>query len=286
MNNLDITVKELRTEGSGLLKDNWVRAFAVFTSRVLGAAIFLMVDNLISTVVVNTVAMSNSNMPTPTAYSGIRQYIEYRMGRGILPQDIVTVVLAIFYFLFISPLTLGCTRWYHSLAMCDNLQVGQVFHFYRGNDRFVEALVFELNRLERHVAAILLSFAPSAACLGAWIYITRAQLTEYEQFRFPLLIGAAALAVVGLIVYALWIIRYFLAKYLIVSDRKMEIADAFKTSVSYMKGMHGKVLRLILSFFPMFLMCVFLAPAFVVFPIYETTMAACALDIIDSKTPV
>lgn len=286
MNNLDITVKGLRNEGSGLLKDNWVRAFAVFTSRVLGAAIFLMVDNLISTVVVNTVAMTNSNMPTATNYSSISQYINYRMGRGVLPQDIVTLVLAIFYFLFISPLTLGCTRWYHSLAMCDNLQVGQVFHFYRGNDRFVEALVFEFNRLERHVAAILICFAPAAACLGFSIYIAKAQLAEYAQYQFPLLIGAAALAVIGLIAYALWIIRFFLAKYLMVSDRRMDVSECFKTSVNYMKGMHGKVLRLMLSFVPMFVLCIFLAPAFVVFPIYETTMAACALDIIDSRTPV
>ena len=277
----EVSVKALRTEGSGLLKDNWVRAFAVFTSRILGAAIFLMLNNLITTLAERYFANLGYADPVPPL-TDIQQYIDFRSAHGFVIQDAVSIILLAFYFMFISPLVLGCTRWYHSLAQCDNLQVGQIFHFYRGNSRFVEALVFEINRLERQIAAILMCFSPAAACFGFGAYFST--VPDKAQLFKPLMIAGGALSLVGLILYAFWITRYFLAKYLIVSERKMDVSESFKTSVQYMKGLHGKVIRVFLSYVPMFLTCVLLAPAFMVFPAYDSTMAALALDIIDSRT--
>ena len=277
----EVSVKALRTEGSGLLKDNWVRAFAVFTSRVLGAAIFIMLNNLITTVAGRYFADIGYSEMVPSI-ANIQQYIDFRSQHPFVIQDAVSVVLLVFYFMFISPLVLGCTRWYHSLAQCDNLQVGQIFHFYRGNERFVEALVFELNRLERQVAAILMCFSPAAACTGLGVYFST--VPERAHLTFPLLIAGGALVLAGLVFYAFWITRYFLAKYLLVSERKIDVHDSFKTSVTYMKGLHGKVIKVFLSYVPMFLTCILLAPSFMVFPAYDSTMAALALDIIDSRT--
>ena len=277
----EVSVKALRTEGSGLLKDNWVRAFAVFTSRVLGVSIYIMFNNLIITLVSRYFSEIGLAEPIPSV-ANWPQYAAFRSQHIFVIQDAVAIVLAAFYFMFISPLVLGCVRWYHSLAQCDNLQVGQIFHFYRGNDRFREALVFELNRLERQVAAVLMCFTPAAACFGAGAYFST--VPERAQLTMPLFIAGAALVFVGLIAYGFWITRFFLAKYLMVSERKMDVHECFKTSVTYMKGLHGKVIKVFLSYIPMFLTCILLAPAFMVFPAYDSTMAALALDIIDSRT--
>lgn len=282
MNEIAMTPKGSRKVGSALLKDNWTRASAVFSAGMFGVMVFLLFNNLITALIDKVMTLDKANAVTNSAVSTANEFTSSFGGFKL--SYLITLVLAAFFFMFISPLTLGATRWYHSLAECSNVQVGQIFFYYRGNERLVEALVFELKRLEHHIGTLILSLAPAAVCLGfAASYVDD---RSNAHLVMPLNIAGVALIVVGLIFYAMWITRYFLAKYLMVSDRGFEVAEAFKTSVRYMRGMHGKVLRVILSFIPYFLLCAFIAPAVIIVPLFDTTMAACAQDIIDARTPV
>ena len=282
MNEIVLTPKSSRQVGRSLLKDNWTRAAAVFTAGMFGVVVFILFNNLITALIDKVMTLDKTTDAANSAVSTANEFAS-QFG-GFKLSYAITLVLAAFFFMFISPLTLGSTRWYHSLADCSNVQVGQIFYYYRGNERLVEALVFELKRLEKHLGTLILSFAPAAACFG--FSVSYAKDASRAGMVMPLRIAGAALIVAGIIFYALWITRYFLAKYLMVSDRGFEVADCFKVSTRYMRGMHGKVIRVILSFIPYFLTCVFIAPAVIVIPMFDTTMAACAQDIIDARTPV
>ncbi len=283
MNDINIGAKGIRREGMGLLTDNWSRALAVVAASAFAMGIFLLLNQFVVTLMEQVSNLESAQQEMKT-YSTILDYIQFSVNKGFTIETAISIILSAFYFMFVSPLNLGVVRWYQSLAQCDNLQVGQIFFYYRSNERMIAALVFELNRVARHLLYGALTLSPSALCFGFGISYLNDEARG--NLAVPLIIAGGALLVAGLICDGLLLTRFFLAKYLLVNDKTMDINDSFKRSVRYMKGLNGKVLRVIIGFIPMFLLCIFIAPIVFVIPTYEASMAACAQDIIDARKPV
>ena len=96
-----------------------------------------------------------------------------------------------------------------------------------------------------------------------------------------MIILGAALAIIGVCVYAAVSLRFFFAKYLYCGDYGYDAKDCLNYSFKYMKGHVGSVLSVILSFAGWFVSCIFVLPLAYVIPFYNASMAACAQDIID-----
>ena len=281
-NRIYISPKGSRRVARGLLTDNWSRALAVMCISLFALTIYLLVEQLVLTLVDKAAMLSGTLVETELAT--VADYYAYYTGAGFRLQYIVALVLTVFYFLIVSPLKLGCVGWYQSLAQVGSLQVGQVFYYYHSNDRFTEAIIFELNRIGRHVLFGGLSLAPSIVCFG--LAISRTADPGYTGSVAGLVAAGCLLLVAGFIIYMLIVLRFFLAKYLYVSERRYSIGECFKLSVRCMRGCTGQMLGVRLSFGPQFLLCLLVVPAAFIIPMFNTTMAACAQDIFDSKLSV
>lgn len=277
MNNQSLSVRGVKREAKGLLTNNWSRALSALCISLLALVLFLLVNNFVLSLVNLVGAMKDDAVNNqPHTLTEFYKYFSSDNARGNL---ILSGVLAAFYFMIVSPLRLGVTNWYQSLAICGNLQVGQIFYFYRTNELFKEALLFELARLIRHAIALAVTLSPAAVCFGMALNASKSS----QGNMLTLIAAGAALLIVGLIVYAYVAIRWFAAKYLYVSGRDYGVGECFRYSNKYMKKHTGKVMLLIFTCIPMWLSCVFVLPALYVIPYFNAIMAAAAQDIIDEN---
>jgi len=243
----------------------------------LALVLFLLVNNFVLSLV-NLVGAANDNTVNNQPHTFLELY-KYFTADNMKRNLFLSGVLAAFYFLIVSPLRLGVINWYQSLAICGNLQVGQIFYYYRTNELFKEALVFELARIVRHAAAIVITLCPAAVCFGMAINASKSS----QENTLTLIAAGVALLAVGLIVYAYVALRWFTAKYLYVSGRSYGVGECFRNSNKYMKKHIGRVMILIISCIPLWLSCIFVLPALYVIPYYNAIMAAAAQDIIDEN---
>lgn len=278
MDNQSLSISGVKREARGLLTNNWSRALSALCISLLALVLFLLVNNFVISLV-NLVGAMKDDAVSAQPHT-ILEFYKYFTSDDLRGNLILSGVLAAFYFLIASPLRLGVINWYQSLAICGNLQVGQIFYFYRTNELFKEALVFELARLARQVAALAITLSPSAVCFGMAISASRSAQKNNMMLLFA---AGAALLIVGVIVYAFIVLRWFVAKYLYVSGHEYGVGECFRRSSRYMKKHIGRIMLIIMTCIPMWLSCIFVLPALYVIPYYNAIMAAAAQDIIDEN---
>ncbi len=274
--------KGIRREALGLLNDNWSRAISVFCLSLLAIMMFMLLNQLVLSLV-SAATLYDDAVRTdfPKTASELVEYFSTQKARLNLT---ISAVMALFYFMIISPLNLGVVNWYQSLALCSNLQVGQIFYFYRSNELFLSALVFELSRLARHLIVLLISLSPSIVCFSlAFNYSLDGASVSQANAAAPLTIAGAALAFIGILIYAFVILRCFVAKYLFVGGHGYGVEDCFRYSNKYMKGNIGKVLRIYLSCIPIWFLGIFVFTIIFIIPVTNAILAAAAQDIIDEN---
>lgn len=277
-NNQSLSVSGVKREAKGLLTNNWSRALSALCISLLALVLFLLINNFVLSLV--NLAGDMNNGTGETQPHTILEFYKYFISDNKKSNIILSGILAAFYFVMVSPLRLGVINWYQSLAICGNLQVGQVFYFYRTNELFKEALIFELARLARNAAVMVISFCPSAVCFGMAISASKA---AQKNTMLLYIAAGAALLIVGMIVYAVVVLRWFVAKYLYVSGREYGVGECFRNSSRYMKKHIGRIMLIIFTCIPLWLSCIFVLPALYVIPYYNAVMAAAAQDIIDEN---
>lgn len=275
MDNIRITSKGIKREARGLLANNWSRALG-------GMAIFLMVLVLFIQASRLVTALLGDFGPTASAkdveLNSFQDYLAYFTTGGMGINLLLMVVLAFFFFVLSAPLSLGITYWYRRLSLLENLQVGQIFRYYEGNDRFFGAVIFQGISTLLNILIAVVSFIPSVVCF-ALAYV-RGTSADGGSPTLLLAIGAV-LAVAGLFIFLALSLRFFFARYLFCGDYGYGAIDCLKYSNKYMKKHIGSVMGVVLSFTGWFLSCIFILPIAYVVPFFSASMAACAQDIID-----
>ncbi|MBE6753085.1 MAG: hypothetical protein E7559_01825 [Ruminococcaceae bacterium] len=279
MDNLSFTPKGIRREAQGLLADNWTRALATLCLSLFALAAFLVFNRLVTALI--GVAEGGSDAQTEvTQLNSLLDYYEYYSSRGFRFTYIINLILTAFYFMLSAPLNMGIVKWYQSVAQCGDLKVGQVFHYYRDNQRFTDALSFEVNRLVRHVIVGGLCAAPSLVCFSRAL----SAAVDGKSGAGSVALLGGVLLLVGLLVYAFIMLRWFVARYLFTAGIRQSVARCFSTSAEFMRGHVFKVLRVYISLLPLILSCLLVAPIVYAVPVINASLAACAQDIIDSRT--
>lgn len=269
MENLKITPKGIKREARGLLANNWSRALGGLCIYLMVVLLFVQIQQLLT-------GLLSEYGPA----SGIRQslnslsdYITYYTGPDSSVNLIVTLATTAFFFIISAPLSLGITYWYRKLALLENIQVRQIFHYYKSNDLFFGAVIFQALHTGIRLVIAILSFLPAVVCFGI--------AYRSGQNSMVMLALGAALAVVGLLCYAVFSLRFFFAKYLYCGSYGYDAMDCLRYSARYMKGHVGNVLGVIISFAGWALASVLVLPLAYLVPFYNASMAACAQDIID-----
>ncbi len=274
MDNLRITAKGIKREARGLLTNNWSRALGALCIYLMVIVLFVQVGQLVHALLTDFGPAAGSSIQKLDSFA---DYLSYFTTGGMGINLVIMLVLVLFFFLLSSPLALGITAWFRKLILLENLQVGEIFRYYRSNDLFFGAVIFQgLSTLIRFVCAVV-SFLPGVVCL-ALSYISG---TRQQSSSTLLLILGAGLAAAGFFVYLALSLRIFFAKHLYCGDYGYGAVDCLKYSSKYMKKHIGSVMGVILSFTLWFLSCIFILPAAYVIPFFNASMAACAQDIID-----
>jgi len=282
LDNLSFTPKGIRREAQGLLADNWTRALATLCLSLFALSAFLVFNRLVTSLIgmAETGELAQNEM---NQLNSLTDYYTYYTSRGFHFSYFISIVLAVFYFMMSAPLNLGIVKWYQSVAQCGDLKVGQVFHYYRDNQRFTDALSFEVNRVIRHVLVGGLCAAPSLVCFARALSAAVEAGGAAADAGSMALLGVALL-LVGLLVYAFIMLRWFVARYIFTAGIRQSVGRCFTTSAEFMKGHSFKVLRVYISLLPLILSCLLVAPAIYAIPVINASLAGCAQDIIDSKT--
>ena len=267
MDNLRITSTGIKREARGLLANNWSRALGALCIYLMVLALFMQISQLVT----DLIRQYGPTAGTTHTLNSFADYYSYFTSMDAFLNIGVAVMLAAFFFLLSSPLSLGITYWYRKLSLLEGLQVGQIFHYYQSNELFFGAVIFQgLHTLARLGIAVA-AFLPAVICFSF----------AYSSGSTVLVVLGIILAVVGLFGYGVVSLRFFFAKYLYCGEYGYGAMDCLRYSAKYMKKHVGSVLSVIVSFAGWFASCVFILPLAYVVPFYSASMAACAQDIID-----
>lgn len=262
--------KAIKKDAHLQLKENISRAMAVLCISLFIATLFLMINQLVMSI------LGRLTGSAVTQFSSWESFYMHYTSSSMKIVYVAAVVVAFFDFLLVSPLNLGICKWYFLMATRGSLQVGNVYSYYKGNDKYTGAVAFELNRLIRLAVFFVISFLPSAFCIGWAFKIARSgAVLEDENAKRMLIIGIA-LAFVGIAAYIFLSLRYFLARYIYVSGLSKSVAGCFSKSAKMMKGNKGRVVEMAASLIGWYLLCLFIFPVAYVIPLHSACMANCA----------
>lgn len=273
--------KAIKKTSRMLLSGNWSRAFACLCFILFASLCFFLLWELLLQIFIN-VGMIGSDGEIRLMMDNLVGSLMLQGGSLII---IVTLGFLLFRFLLVSPLELGETMWYFSLATGSELHLGQMFSLYAGNDNFLSALLFKVGLAIRKLFFAVITLAPSAVAFGLAIAKTRsfAQSRVQAEESDALLLYAlgAVLLIAGLILFVAILLRYFLAEYLFVQDPDSKASFHFSTSRRMMKGSTGRVVALFISFIPGLLLCLLIVPVMYVVPVMRASFAVLASDIMN-----
>lgn len=189
--------------------------------------------------------------------------------RKALIYSIGYTVEVIGFFLF-SPVINGYIRAYYRASQNGILDVSDVY-FYFTKGRYQRALTLNLNFILRMLLPAILLFLPPVAfsIIGASIGESFSTSLLFNNCRFILII----LSVLATAMYSL---RYLTVYTITVDIENISVKQAFDYSRYVMKSGTGSAIKLLLSFIPWMLLCLFILPMLYVIPYMTQAMCTSA----------
>jgi len=275
-------LKALRKEAKTQLSDNFSRALAVLCVSLMFSAVFMMIDQTFNSFL-NTdtsfLILSESQGNEDSLMVDLLGFI----GATILnPSFLIAAIISIFNFLITAPLKMGTGWWYYSLAANGNLQVGNIFAFYKTNSYYTASIMFEIKLFLKKLVYAIASFAPS---LVALVMAFERDGSEYtlkpDSEGETIIMISLVLAAAGIIFYVFLSLNFFLSRYLFAIGECEKADEAFDRSKVIMHGDKSTVVQMAMSLIGWYLLCVLIIPLGYVIPLHNACMARCARDIIE-----
>lgn len=266
------------------LRGTWWRVGAILLIT-LGVSVLISVlrQAAISVFVPNT-ALGNPTMePPPDAWTldSVLQSLSMPMAEWI-----ITGISSLLSLLLLTPLTLGVTRWFFKLVHGEKPSVSSIFYFFESFRDYCRAVWYDVNLgIRCALWAIPFYIAPGSILVVSILFFSGNSSTDRSVSA---LAGAgiflsAVLFMLATIFYAACVCRYALTPYLLSESDEVTVRQAIRTSVAYMKGFRFSFVWFALSYVGWFLLCMFLAPVFYVWPYYSTGFAMYARFIIEKN---
>lgn len=229
----------------------------------------------------------------PEIYDLLSDFLENPVAQSITPEilEIVWVewiiigAMSLLSLLFVTPLTLGATRWFFKLVHGDRMQVVEMFHFFETMRGFGRSIWCYINIGFRAMLWAIPFFTVPYTILGVSIYFLSG---GGEVSRSSSAIASTGIFLAGILMllvsvfYAACINRYALAPYFLAENDDVTVRRAIRDSVAYTKGFRFSLLWFDLSFIGWGLLCILVLPLlFYVTPYYYTAYAMYARYIIE-----
>lgn len=200
-----------------------------------------------------------------------------------IPSIICSSTIAVITFLIVTPLQFGLYNWFYRLVGGENDEVLSVFYFFESTSMMFKSLWAKISVFFRIVLWSAVCFAPGIITYHFSQVFKNMSSTSYESMMYFILnVSSIILTILGVIFLYILSFRYFLVKYILISDKNISVYNAIKLSVKITKGNKVKLLKFVLSFFGWFLLTFLIAPILYVAPYYLTAKALYARVLIES----
>lgn len=236
------------------------KTLPVFTAYILILFLSVILGNF-SFLISESIKMSGF------AFSGVTS--------EMITKSAVSVTGIILVLVIVSPLRLGCERWFLLSAKGENVKLKELFYYFtpKGILKSVSAVTYSATR---KTAAFLLFLFPSF-CLSGVLYFSFREGEISLYISYALLAFSIFLFVAGLCFYFVYTARYFAYYSIIVSNKTINPRLAFEKSVEITEGAYLKICFFRLSFLPWFLLCALIFPSFYVWGYYKESRAMLSL---------
>lgn len=201
--------------------------------------------------------------------------------------------------LFVSVLQLGGYRWFFRFAAEQPDGAGTLFYYFSSPRRYGRAVLLELQLMLRTLlwygllllpGLVLCAFGILAAGGVDAFFEIQAALPDsaFNQDAYLLLGLGSLLTMAGALIATVFCLRYWLARYILVSDETVTARQAVRISTRMMAGHIWETVGMALSFIGWFLLTVVTCGISLLFvlPYFSIAMAVFAKQIIDSNVSV
>ncbi|MBP3705887.1 MAG: hypothetical protein J6J13_01365 [Clostridia bacterium] len=184
------------------------------------------------------------------------------------PKVVSLILSGLSYMFILFPLIIGLLRFLVRLYL-NNIQedVICVFHYFSSIQRYKRALSLQASLLIRRLLIALVIALP---IFGVWLI---SNPLIYNQFDFLMPVWAQSLSyavnileIIGIFIYLLITLRYYLAPFLFVADEEMDSSEAVYMSRLISKRTVIDFVFLIFSYIPHIVLTLFLVPAIFTLP--------------------
>ena len=186
----------------------------------------------------------------------------------------VFILLTVSAVAFTLPFVTGLIRYSYLLSKNSVCDYAQIF-YYITKERYLKTLKLNIVLLLKNFWQVILSFLPATVVLLAAVSNSAVKdILDFEDFLWYYI--GYALLFAGILLFYILTKHNFLAIYYFVEDENLSAAEACRLSQSATKGLSHNVTKLILSLFPMMLLCILIIPCIFVVPYILVTQATSA----------
>lgn len=256
--------KNIKSDALLALKYNWLKAIGI---TLVWLTIFLMcfiiksfIYTLLNFDIDNTVSIINGNIILST--SSLQILI------------IISIIISLVYSAIFSILKIGDLFWNYTTIYSINNDFYNIFHYYSSLKKILKSWNISIQIFMRKTFWTIILLLPSVV-IGSWsIYATIYQHEVYNKILITFgYILSLLLTIVAIIIRIIFLQRYFLTRYLIVSGECKKVRQAIKLSIKIMNGKKIDCISLLLSFLGWVVPCVFIIPIFFVLPYIKMSLA-------------
>lgn len=286
------TSKSIKSTAKSQLYPNWSKAYAAMAFILMAMLCIYLAQQLVESLLsgYGVIKSISVELDGVTDLSGAANAIVEAVSSGeFLRAQFITLFFLLLRFLVISPLEQGQYKWYYSVANGSKTYLSRMFFYYRTNSAYISLLMFRIGKLIRQIFYGIISFIAAIAALSLTVYqfslYNRTGIVSDRNKAILYLAVTAFLLLLGIVLYVLLMLKYFLVDYLFAAindfDKGTKKVNAcFSRSKELMSGQTGRVIALAVSFIPSIVSCVLIVPILYVYPYMNTSFAVLARDII------
>ncbi len=288
------SAKSIKNTSKAQLTQNWSKAYAAMAILLMASLCIYLAEQLVNTLL-SEYGLIKTSVFADNSFDNIADFFnsvtKFVLSKEFLNAQLITAFFIVLRFLIIAPVELGHTKWYYSVVKGSKTYLSKLFFYYQSNSSYIYLLVFKFGQYIRRIGYGILSFAATAASLSLSLYqfslYSASGVDSDRNKAFLYLVVTVFMFILGLVMYLLLMLKFFLAKYLFVGINDFnsgvkKVNSCFSRSKEMMNGQSGKVISLAISFIPALLTCVLLLPILYVYPYIRTSFAAQARSIIKS----
>lgn len=267
--------RQIKKDAQRALRDGWGRAVAILL--ITAAVIVALV--LFEGIFYQIFHLSGFRDVTLTAGNYLLTPITVSLGTLIITGFIVFIG-----FILLSPLHAGTACWYYQLVSTGAEDISSVFRFFSSGRLLLRSWMLYLQLIVRSLFWTVLFMAPGGVVLyfSVGLYASRGDSIDTVMGIFGIVIGILLLLTAALLL-SVFLLRYFLAPYILADDQKLSARKCIVLSKRYMKGRKGQLWVFHLSFFPWMLLSLLILPLLYVLPYISCASALYAKYLIEVK---